>query len=76
MGCAGPPQDPVAGLMSDRPLENVASSSAARESGSPLPNPFRTVPFLALPVIPALRLTDRGLVDAERLCLVPLFGAD
>jgi adenine deaminase len=44
----------------------------ARDLGSPLPNPFAVLSFLALPVIPALRLTDRGLVDVGRGELVPL----
>jgi adenine deaminase len=72
---------PVAGLMSDEPVERVASQvagllAAARALGSPLRDPFITLSFLALPVIPALRLTDRGLVDVERFRLVPLFGEE
>jgi adenine deaminase len=72
---------PVAGLMSDEPVERVASQvagllAAARALGSPLRDPFITLSFLALPVIPALRLTDRGLVDVERFRLVSLFGED
>jgi adenine deaminase len=72
---------PIAGLMSDEPVERVASQvtgllAAARALGSPLRDPFITLSFLALPVIPALRLTDRGLVDVERFCLVPLFGEE
>ena len=70
---------PIAGLMSDEPVERVTSQvtellAAARTLGSPLRDPFITLSFLALPVIPALRLTDRGLVDVERFRLVPLFG--
>lgn len=69
---------PLAGLMSDRPLEEVARLGrglvrAAQELGCQLPNPFMTLSFLALPVIPALKLTDRGLVDVESFQLVPLF---
>jgi adenine deaminase len=72
---------PIAGLMSDEPVERVASQvadllAAARLLGSPLRDPFITLSFLALPVIPALRLTDRGLVDVERFRLVPLFGEE
>lgn len=68
---------PVAGLMSDRPLAEVAAGvralhRAARELGTGLDDPFMTLSFLALPVIPALRLTDRGLVDVERFAVVPL----
>ncbi len=70
---------PIAGLMSDRPLGEVASAArrldrAARDLGCKLPAPFMTLSFLALPVIPWLKLTDRGLVDVERLRIVPLFG--
>ena len=59
---------PVAGLMSPEPL------AAAREMGCGLRNPFMTLSFTALPVIPALRLTDRGLVDVARFAHVPLFA--
>jgi adenine deaminase len=59
---------PVAGLMSDEPLDEVCRGirrlrEAARQSGSKLEAPFSTLSFLALPVIPEIRLTDRGLVD-------------
>jgi len=72
---------PIAGLMADRPLAEVAAdaeklSGAARELGSPLPAPFATLSFLALPVIPHLKLTDRGLVDVDRFAPVPLFLED
>ncbi len=69
---------PVAGLLSDEPLESVRSRmdgllKAARALGSPLANPFMVLSFLALPVIPALKLTDRGLVDVAKFDFVPLF---
>jgi adenine deaminase len=69
---------PVAGLMSGEPLESVRKEmdrllSVARELGSPLDNPFMTLSFLALPVIPALKLTDRGLVDVNKFDFVELF---
>ncbi len=69
---------PIAGLMSDRPLEEVHRASAelvraAHVLGCSLPDPFMTLSFLALPVIPALKLTDRGLVDVQRFQFVPLF---
>lgn len=69
---------PIAGLMSDRPLEEVAQaarelSRAARELGCGLPDPFMTLSFLALPVIPKLKLTDQGLVDVDQFRHVPLF---
>ncbi len=72
---------PIAGLMSDAPFEHVVAEvdalfAAARGLGSPLRDPFMALSFMALPVIPTLRLTDRGLVDAERLQLVPLFAEE
>ncbi|NLE76598.1 MAG: hypothetical protein GX605_07585, partial [Chloroflexi bacterium] len=41
--------------------------------GAALPNPFMTLSFVALAVIPELRLTDRGLVDVGQFDFVPLF---
>lgn len=69
---------PIAGLLSDLPLDQVVGQmsrtlAAARELGSPLHNPFMTLSFLALPVIPELKLTDRGLVDVVHGTIVPLF---
>jgi adenine deaminase len=68
---------PVAGLLSDAPLEDVVDASravidAARELGCSLDAPFQHLAFLALSVIPSLKLTDRGLVDVDRFELVPL----
>ena len=58
---------PIAGLLSDEPLETVVSKlekleRLAMDLGTALPSPFATLSFLALPVIPELRLTDLGLV--------------
>ena len=69
---------PVAGLMSDEPAETVAHklellNSLGRDWGSPLRAPFMALSFLALPVIPELKLTDRGLVDVAAFSFVPLF---
>jgi adenine deaminase len=69
---------PVAGIMSDGPLEEVESAikdnlAAAREIGCVLENPFMALSFLALPVIPKLKITDRGLVDVTKFSLVPLY---
>jgi adenine deaminase len=69
---------PVAGLMSDAPLGETARGLAkveaeARALGVAVEHPFGALSFLALPVVPALRVTDLGLVDATRHCLVPLF---
>ncbi len=59
---------PIAGLLSDQPLAKVVKKleeveKAAADLGSKLAAPFATLSFLALPVIPELRLTDKGLVD-------------
>jgi adenine deaminase len=69
---------PVAGLMSDRPIAEVAERyasvvTAARGLGSTLPDPLMAMSFMTLEVIPALKLTDRGLVDVERFEFVNLF---
>ena len=68
---------PIAGLLSDASLDEVISSSracveAARALGCELPSPFQTMAFLALSVVPRLKITDRGLVDVDRFELVPL----
>jgi adenine deaminase len=59
---------PVAGLLSDQPLEVVVNKmekleKIASELGTKLDSPFATLSFLALPVIPEIRLTDRGVVE-------------
>jgi adenine deaminase len=69
---------PVAGLMSDQPVWQVrrgmdALIDAAHELGSPLHDPFMAMSFMALEVIPSLKLTDVGLVDVEKFDLVDLF---
>jgi len=69
---------PIAGLMSDRPFEEVneglqAMLEAAHELGSELHDPFMAMSFLALPVIPTLKITDKGLVDVLQFKIVPLF---
>lgn len=68
----------LAGLMSSAPAPEVAEAyeavkAATRKLGSELPNLFMTLSFLALPVIPALKITDRGLVDVEKFDLTGLF---
>lgn len=70
---------PVGGLMSPRPMEEVRSLldravGAARGLGSPLHDPFMALSFLGLEVIPALKLTDRGLVDVEAFQPVSLWA--
>jgi adenine deaminase len=59
---------PIAGLLSDQPLEGVVSKlerleQIATELGTKLSSPFATLSFLALPVIPEIRLTDLGVVE-------------
>ena len=53
--------------------EYRALLDAARGLGCPLSDPYMAMAFLALPVIPALKLTDQGLVDVEQFALCPLF---
>lgn len=72
---------PIAGLMSPQPMVGIdralnALLAAARDLGCPLKDPFMTLAFLALPVIPALKITDQGLVDVERFRVVPTFVPD
>jgi adenine deaminase len=62
---------PVAGLMSLMSFEEVRAAliplrAAARSLGVVLAEPFLQVAFLPLPVIPHLKITDRGLVDVDR----------
>src|SRR5439155_25321790 len=68
---------PVAGLLADAPLEDVVAHShtcaeAAEQLGCTGSTPFLTMSFLALSVIPSLKITDQGLVDVDRFELVPL----
>ncbi len=67
---------PLAGLMSLEPFETVERHlrtlrAAVRAMGCPLAEPFLQLAFLPLPVIPHLKITDRGLVDVDRFCLIP-----
>ena len=68
---------PFAGLISLETAETVSSqmenlTQAAREMGVILDNPFLTLSFLTLPVIPELKLTDKGLVDVSEFRIIPL----
>jgi adenine deaminase len=69
---------PLAGLMSDMPAGEVAAALdalgavAARELGVTIEEPFMQLSFIALSVIPELRLTDGGLVDVDRFEYVPV----
>ncbi len=66
---------PIAGLLSDRPIEEVRSRydrmiEAAHGLGNRMSDPFMVMSFMGLEVIPGLKLTDQGLVDVERFKLV------
>ena len=68
---------PVAGLLSTAPLAEVVAGSrkcveAAQALGCTLASPFQTMAFLALSVIPKLKITDRGLVDVDHFRIAPL----
>lgn len=70
---------PIAGLVSDRPLAEVVEkirllNAAAAELGCALPAPLMSLSFLSLSPIPALKLTDQGLVDAVAMKLTSLFA--
>jgi adenine deaminase len=69
---------PVAGLMSEDPIDKIrreydALVAAAQQMGSTMPDPFMAMSFMALEVIPKLKLTDVGLVDVEKFALIDLF---
>ncbi len=71
----------IAGLMSNQPIEKVSADMnelkrASGRLGCALEDPFMTMSFLALPVIPKLKITDRGLVDVTKFALVDLFVTD
>lgn len=69
---------PIGGLLSDLPVEDVAEAAARMDEvthgalGATLPSPFMAMSFMALSVVPELKLTDRGYVDVDRFELVPL----
>jgi adenine deaminase len=72
---------PIAGLMSEASVAQVnlqleALHHAAKNLGCKIPDPFMTLSFLSLPVIPELKITDKGLVDVNQFKFVPLFGED
>jgi adenine deaminase len=72
---------PIAGLMSDASVQGVNHqleklNVLAKRIGCLVPDPFMVLSFLALPVIPELKLTDRGLVDVNQFKIVPLFGEE
>jgi adenine deaminase len=69
---------PVAGIMSDEPVTKIASayeklSDLVKSYGSQMSAPFMTLSFMALLVIPELKLSDKGLFDGRKFKHVPLF---
>ena len=69
---------PIAGLMSDRDFDFVVSKSeelnnAARSIGCTLEDPFMTMGFLSLPVIPELKVTDKGVFDTKQFGFIDIF---
>jgi len=69
---------PIAGLMSDQSLAHVEQNleeihSAVESLGASVANPMATLSFLGLTVIPALKLSDLGLVDVDRQAIIGLF---
>ncbi len=72
---------PIAGLMAEGSVSQVRLRmetllNAAKELGCKLGDPFMTLSFLSLPVIPELKITDKGLVDVNQFKIVPLFGEE
>jgi adenine deaminase len=72
---------PIAGLMSERSVREVKGRldgliEAARAIGCKISDPLMALSFLSLPVIPELKITDKGLVDVNQFKIVPVFGED
>jgi adenine deaminase len=72
---------PIAGLMAEVSVVEVdhrlkSLLNAAKGLGCNIPDPFMTLSFLSLPVIPELKLTDKGLVDVNQFKIVPVFGEE
>ncbi len=68
----------VAGLMTDRPIEKTARrlvelKNKLKSMGTSIENPFMALSFIALAVIPSLKITDKGLVDVDSFSFVYLF---
>ncbi len=72
---------PIAGLMAEESVAQVnlqleALLRAAKNIGCKIRDPFMALSFLSLPVIPELKITDKGLVDVNQFKIVPLFGEE
>ncbi len=69
---------PIAGLMSDKEFDYVVNkcdelNQAAHSIGCTLEDPFMTMGFLSLPVIPELKVTDKGVFDTNKLDFIDIF---
>jgi adenine deaminase len=69
---------PIAGIISDKGIDEVAANydrinSKAKQIGSPLTSPFMTLSFMALIVIPQLKICDKGLFDVNKFNYTGLF---
>jgi len=67
---------PIAGIMSDKPAEKInldKINNSVNSLGCKLESPFGTLSFLALPVIPKLKLTDKGLVDVDNFKIINIW---
>lgn len=72
---------PIGGLMAERSVHQVHRKlvtlhEKAREMGCKISDPFMALSFLSLPVIPELKITDKGLVDVNQFKIVPVFGEE
>ena len=69
---------PIAGLMSDKPVDDVRQKiseleSASQKIGCEIADPFMSMAFLSLSVIPELKITDKGLIDVKKFAVTDLF---
>ncbi len=69
---------PIAGLMTDKSAAEAAAEyelmdRAAKKTGTQLKSPFMTLSFMALPVIPSLKMTDKGLFNVDSFNFTPVF---
>ncbi len=70
---------PFAGLMSDKPAEEVMAKineleNAAQKIGCKIADPFMSMAFLSLSVIPEIKITDKGLIDVNKFEVTDLFA--
>jgi adenine deaminase len=71
---------PIAGLMSNQPIESVilkltaVNQACLKLGNNVIKDPFMLLSFLSLPVIPSLKLTDKGLVDVDKFQFTSLWA--